>query len=127
MQLSASRLVVLTVGTGSIVFVIFLFWLRSPLIMAVLGGAIFGTVFTMVAASLGDDPLLADAAWRAEATDLIGGSTDPSDDVLPGESAAGGLGPGATVDDLLDAADPAAALPSAGPDRTTTDDGREAR
>jgi hypothetical protein len=50
--------------------------LRSPLVLALLGAALFGTAFMMVGASLGDDPLAADEAWRLEAGDL---ATDAPD------------------------------------------------
>jgi hypothetical protein len=74
MQMSAIRLALLTGAATAGSFGLFYLWLRSPLILALLGAALFGTAFMMVGASLGDDPLAADEAWRLEAGDL---GTDP--------------------------------------------------
>ena len=79
MQLSAPRLLAVSLTTGVLVFAIFLFWLHSPFVLAALGGAAFGAVFMLVAASIGDDPLIADEAWRAEAGDLSARPDRPAD------------------------------------------------
>jgi hypothetical protein len=70
---SAVRLALLTGASTAASFGLFYLWLRSPLVLALLGAALFGTVFMMVGASLGDDPVAADEAWRLEAGDLAGG------------------------------------------------------
>jgi hypothetical protein len=69
-QVSALRLTLLTGAATAASFALFYLWLRSPLVLALLGAALFGTVFMMVGASLGDDPVAADEAWRLEAGDL---------------------------------------------------------
>jgi hypothetical protein len=69
-QVSALRLALLTGAATAASFALFYLWLRSPLVLALLGAALFGTVFMMVGASLGDDPVAADEAWRLEAGDL---------------------------------------------------------
>jgi hypothetical protein len=68
-QVSAFRLALMTGAATAAAFGLFYLWLRSPLALALLGAALFGTVFMMVAASLGDDPVAADEAWRLEAGD----------------------------------------------------------
>jgi hypothetical protein len=68
--MSAIRLALLTGAATAGSFGLFYLWLRSPLVLALLGAALFGTAFMMVGASLGDDPLAADEAWRLEAGDL---------------------------------------------------------
>jgi hypothetical protein len=77
MQVSALRLALLTGAATAASFALFYLWLRSPLVLALLGAALFGTVFMMVGASLGDDPVAADEAWRLEAGDL--GRDDAAD------------------------------------------------
>ncbi len=54
------------------VALIFLLWISWPGFLAVGAGAIFGVAFLIVATALGDDPSAADAAWRAQAGDLVG-------------------------------------------------------
>ena len=68
--MSAIRVALLTGAATAGSFGLFYLWLRSPLVLALLGAALFGTAFMMVGASLGDDPLAADEAWRLEAGDL---------------------------------------------------------
>jgi hypothetical protein len=68
--MSAVRLALLTGAATAVSFGLFYLWLRSPLALALLGAALFGTAFMTVGASLGDDPLAADEAWRLEAGDL---------------------------------------------------------
>jgi hypothetical protein len=68
--MSAVRLALLTGAATAASFGLFYLWLRSPLALALLGAALFGTAFMTVGASLGDDPLAADEAWRLEAGDL---------------------------------------------------------
>jgi hypothetical protein len=54
------------------VALLFLLWIGWPGFLAVGAGAVFGVAFLVVATALGDDPRAADAAWRAQATDLVG-------------------------------------------------------
>jgi hypothetical protein len=68
--MSAIRVALLTGAATAGSFGLFYLWLRSPLVLALLGAALFGTAFMMVGASLGDDPLAADEAWKLEAGDL---------------------------------------------------------
>jgi hypothetical protein len=77
-QISAVRLALLTGAATAASFGLFYLWLRSPLALALLGAALFGTAFMMVGASLGDDPLAADEAWRLEAGDLASREPPPS-------------------------------------------------
>jgi len=72
MQVSAARLLLLTAGASAAAFGLFFVWLRSPLPLAVLGAIGFGSIFMLVVASLGGDPVAADEAWRREAGDLTG-------------------------------------------------------
>ena len=59
--------VIVTLAVGSIV----LLWLRAPWPIALVTGGVFGTGFLSIATSLGDDSDEADAAWRADAADLL--------------------------------------------------------
>src|SRR5436309_11683675 len=70
MHVSAARLLLLTGAASGVAFGLFFLWLRSPLPLAVLGAVGFGSIFMLVVASLGDDPVAADEAWRREAGDL---------------------------------------------------------
>jgi hypothetical protein len=79
--MSAVRLALLTGAATAGSFCLFYLWLRSPLVLALLGAALFGTAFMMVGASLGDDPLAADEAWRLEARDL--GPDAPASSLAP--------------------------------------------
>ena len=84
MAMSGPRLLAIALGVAVIVGTVFLFWLHAPFVVSILGAAAFGAVFMLVAASLGDDPAAADAAWRAAAPDLsVGPPADP--DVPPAE------------------------------------------
>ena len=49
--------------------------LHSPIIPAIVIGAVFGFLFLIVATWIGGDPDAADAAWRAEAGDLASAAT----------------------------------------------------
>jgi hypothetical protein len=87
-QVSALRLALLTGAATAASFSLFYLWLRSPVVLALLGAALFGTLFMMVGASLGDDPVAADEAWRLEASDLADESSgvdrrDPRDELSP--------------------------------------------
>ncbi|TMD30479.1 MAG: hypothetical protein E6I94_04720 [Chloroflexi bacterium] len=75
MHVSAARLLLLTGAASGVAFGLFFLWLRSPLPLAVLGAVGFGSIFMLVVASLGDDPIAADEAWRREAPDL---ASDPT-------------------------------------------------
>jgi hypothetical protein len=103
-QVSALRLALLTGAATAASFGLFYLWLRSPLALALLGAALFGTVFMMVGASLGDDPLAADEAWRLEAGDLAGDHAGDLGGGLLGGDPSGG-GPEDGPDELLPAAD----------------------
>jgi hypothetical protein len=73
------RALVLGAAVTVAVGVIVLAWLRAPWPVALVTGGLFGTAFLSIAASLGDDPEAADAAWRAEAADLLGQPTAPTE------------------------------------------------
>jgi len=72
MAISGPRLLAISLGVGLLVAAVFLFWLHAPFVVSILGAAAFGAVFMLVAASLGNDPAAADAAWREAAPDLVG-------------------------------------------------------
>ena len=59
-----------SIAAAVAVALIFLLWIGWPGFLAVGAGAIFGVAFLIVATALGDDPSAADAAWRAQASDL---------------------------------------------------------
>jgi hypothetical protein len=98
-QISAVRLALLTGAATAASFGLFYLWLRSPLALALLGAALFGTAFMMVGASLGDDPLAADEAWRLEAGDLASPPPPPS---IAAKPDAPTLGPVVTHSDRPD-------------------------
>ena len=52
--------------------------LHSPIIPAIVIGAVFGFLFLVVATWIGGDPAAADAAWRAEAGDLASPAPTPT-------------------------------------------------
>lgn len=64
-HVAGSLAAALTVAT------LFLLWIGWPGFLAVGAGAVFGVAFLVVATALGDDPRAADAAWQAQAADLI--------------------------------------------------------
>src|SRR5439155_982677 len=51
------------------------FYVSLVLSLGALGAVGFGSIFMLVVASLGDDPIAADEAWRREAPDL---ASDPT-------------------------------------------------
>ncbi len=61
-------------------------WIHWPTPLAVAIGAAMAIILLMIAASLGDDPAAADAAWRAAAPDLVRapGSPAPNEAVQAG-------------------------------------------
>ena len=61
-----------SIAAAVAVALIFQLWIGWPGFLAVGAGAIFGVAFLIVATALGDDPSAADAAWRAQAGDLVG-------------------------------------------------------
>jgi predicted MFS family arabinose efflux permease len=65
------RIVLLALLTGVAVGLYFALWFHWPTFLAVGGGAVMGILLLLVAASLGDDPAAADAAWREAAPDLV--------------------------------------------------------
>ena len=78
-MVAVARLLLLTGAASATAFGLFFLWLRSPLPLAVLGAIGFGSIFLLVVASLGDDPVAADEAWRREAGDLTGELASDSD------------------------------------------------
>ena len=77
MAMSGPRLLAVALGVTVLVGGVFMLWLHAPFVVSILGAAAFGAVFMLVAASLGNDPAAADAAWRAAAPDLSGAPVDP--------------------------------------------------
>jgi len=59
------RSLAVAILTGLVVLGLFALWLRWPIHLSIIAGAIFSLAFLMTAASIGDDPGKADAAWRA--------------------------------------------------------------
>lgn len=66
------RALVIALGLGFGVGVYVQAWLHWPTFLAVAIGAVMAIVMLLLAASLGEDPAAADAAWREAAPDLIG-------------------------------------------------------
>lgn len=66
------RALVIAIGLGIGVGVYVQAWLHWPTFLAVAIGAVMAIVLLLLAASLGEDPATADAAWRRAAADLIG-------------------------------------------------------
>jgi predicted MFS family arabinose efflux permease len=69
-------------------------WLHWPTFLAVARGAVMAIVLLLLAASLGEDPAAAEAAWREAAPDLIGRpaareSGEPATGEPPSEPRAG--------------------------------------
>jgi hypothetical protein len=77
--------------TGTGVALYFALWFRWPTFLAIGAGATLAVVMLLFAASLGDDPEEADAAWRAAAPDLAarerGASLEPDLSEGPGPAA----------------------------------------
>ena len=73
------RSLAVAILTGLGILGIFALWLRWPIHLSIVAGAIFSLAFLMIAASIGDDPGKADAAWRAVAADL----TSPTRETPP--------------------------------------------
>jgi hypothetical protein len=74
-----------------VVSLVFLLWIGWPGFLAVGTGAVFGVAFLIVATALGDDPSVADEAWRAQAADLRGSVAVEAPDDTP--AAPDGAGP----------------------------------
>ncbi|MFI5226628.1 MAG: hypothetical protein ACHQ3P_08135 [Candidatus Limnocylindrales bacterium] len=74
---SPARLLGVALFMAAIVVGILLVLLHSPVIPAIVGGALFGALFLFIATGLGGDPEAADAAWRAEAADLASPAPRP--------------------------------------------------
>ena len=74
---SPARLLGVALLMATIVVGILLVLLHSPVIAAIVGGALFGALFLFIATGLGGDPEAADAAWRAEAPDLASPAPRP--------------------------------------------------
>ncbi len=60
------------VFVGIVVGLLFRFWIGWAEYVSVAAGAVFGIGFLIVAATLGEDAQAADAAWHAQAGDLLG-------------------------------------------------------
>ena len=65
-------------------------WLHWPTFLAVAIGAVMTIVLLLLAASLGGDPGLADAAWREAAPDLV---VRPAGPVIPAQPEPGPVPP----------------------------------
>ena len=74
------RIVALALAVGVGVGLYFQGWFHWPTFLAVGGGAVMTIVLLLIAASLGDDPAAADAAWREAAPDLIAPPAGPNDE-----------------------------------------------
>ena len=72
------RATVLGVGVGLAIGLYLAAGSGWPTYLAIAVGAFVGLVLLVIAASLGDDPGAADAAWRAAASDLT--EADEADD-----------------------------------------------
>jgi hypothetical protein len=80
-----ARIVALAIAVGIGVGLYFQLWFRWPTFLAVAAGAVMTIVLLLVAASLGEDPAVADAAWRDAAPDLVATPAGPEDDTEGGE------------------------------------------
>jgi hypothetical protein len=91
----SARAAALAAVVGIGVALYFALWFNWPTFLAVAIGATMAVILLLFAASLGDDPASADAAWRAAAPDLAarergtpdrpdGGPADQSADQAPG-------------------------------------------
>jgi hypothetical protein len=78
-SLGPMRSLAVAILTGLGILGLFALWLRWPIHLSIIAGAIFSLAFLMIAASIGDDPGKADAAWRAVAADL----TSPTRETPP--------------------------------------------
>lgn len=58
--------------------------LRWPTFLSVGIGAVMALIVLLIAASVGDDPEAADAAWRAEAPDLVVRRRGPGTESIAG-------------------------------------------
>lgn len=67
---SATRILA-AVFVGVVVGLLFRFWIGWAAYVSVAAGAVFGIGFLVVAATLGEDAQAADAAWHAQAGDLV--------------------------------------------------------
>jgi hypothetical protein len=75
-----ARIVALAVAVGIGVGLYFQLWFRWPTFLAVAAAAVMTIVLLLVAASLGEDPAVADAAWREAAPDLVATPAGPDED-----------------------------------------------
>lgn len=66
------RALAIAIGLGLGVGIYVQGWLHWPTFLAVAVGAVMAIVLLLLAASLGEDPAAADAAWREAAADLVG-------------------------------------------------------
>ncbi len=79
------RALAIAIGLGVGVGVYVQAWLHWPTFLAVAVGAVMAIVLLLLAASLGEDPAAADAAWREAAPDLVGRSPAREPDERPTE------------------------------------------
>jgi hypothetical protein len=77
------RALVIALGLGLGVGVYVQAWLHWPTFLAVAIGAVMAIVLLLLAASLGEDPAAADAAWRDAAADLVGPAPARKPDEAP--------------------------------------------
>jgi hypothetical protein len=82
------RIVLLAIAVGVGVGLYFVLWFRWPTFLGVGSGAVMAILLLLVAASLGDDPAVADAAWREAAPDLVSPPAEPvADEALRRDAA----------------------------------------
>jgi hypothetical protein len=74
------RVVLLALVIGVAVGAYFVLWFHWPTFLGVGAGAVMTILLLLVAASLGDDPAVADAAWREAAPDLIAPPAGPDEE-----------------------------------------------
>jgi membrane protein YdbS with pleckstrin-like domain len=79
------RIVALAIAVGIGVGLYFQLWFRWPTFLAVAAGAVMAIVLLLVAASLGEDRAVADAAWREAAPDLVATPAGPDEDATEAE------------------------------------------
>jgi hypothetical protein len=90
------RALVVSLVAGVAVGLYFALWFGWPTFLSVAIGATLAIVMLLFAASLGDDPVAADAAWRAAAPDLAARERQAPAPAAPSEApAAAGSDPAA--------------------------------
>jgi hypothetical protein len=86
---ASARALTVAAVAGLGVALYFALWFKWPTFLAIAAGATLAVVMLLFAASLGDDPQQADAAWRAAAPDLVererASATEPDLSAEPGD------------------------------------------